>query len=396
MTNQEAKTVVKVEELTKTFKIPTESSSGLKQKIINTMKGKKGYREFTPLKDISFEVKEGDFFGIVGRNGSGKSTLLKSIANIYNPTSGAAHVTGRLVPFIELGVGFNPELTGRENVYLNGALLGFSHAQMEAMYDDIVSFAEIGDFMEEKLKNYSSGMQVRLAFSIAIKAEGDILLLDEVLAVGDEAFQKKCFDYFEQLREEKRTVILVTHDMGSVKRFCTKAILIENGRIKMSGTPDDIANQYTLDNLSAHDGEEEHTEKRMSVSGNITSIRVVSKSPHVLGRDGILEFDVEYEYHGDISDVYLGIGLLYRNIPIIEQDTIGVKPTKDDGKKRAYSYRLPLDRFTEGDFAVSAALLGIHEKNLIAFTTNEGNFSFAIRGDGKDIGGLLVKRGEWV
>ena len=234
--------------ITKTFRIPTEASNGIKQKLINTLKGKKGYREFTPLRDVSFTVSEGDFFGIVGRNGSGKSTLLKTIAGIYTPTSGAAHVNGTLVPFIELGVGFNPELTGRENVFMNGALLGFSHKEMELMYDDIVDFAEVGDFMEEKLKNYSSGMQVRLAFSIAIKAEGHVLLLDEVLAVGDEAFQRKCYDYFEQVKAKKQTVILVTHDMRTVEQFCTKALFLKDGKIEMIGNPTDVAAEYTKEN----------------------------------------------------------------------------------------------------------------------------------------------------
>lgn len=235
---------VKVENVSKTFHIPLEASNGLKQKLINTLKGRKGYREFTPLNDISFEINKGDFFGIVGRNGSGKSTLLKTIAGIYSPTLGTKHVNGTLVPFIELGVGFNPELTGRENVFLNGALLGFSHSEMESMYEEIVNFAELADFMEERLKNYSSGMQVRLAFSIAIKAESDILLLDEVLAVGDEAFQRKCFEYFEDLKRNNKTVILVTHDMAAVERFCNKAILIEKGHIIKSGSVSEVTSSY--------------------------------------------------------------------------------------------------------------------------------------------------------
>lgn len=388
--------VVKVENLTKTFKIPLEASSGLKQKLVNALNGRRGYREFTPLNDISFEIKEGEFFGIVGRNGSGKSTLLKTIANIYTPTNGSVGVKGALVPFIELGVGFNPELTGRENVYLNGALLGFSRAEVEAMYDDIVQFAEIGDFMEEKLKNYSSGMQVRLAFSIAIKAEGDILLLDEVLAVGDEAFQKKCFEYFEELKQKKKTVILVTHDMGSVKRFCTKAILIENGSIKASGAPEDIANQYTLDNLSVHD-DKKNQPADMNISGNVKSIQIIPKSSHLLSRKDVLEFDVEYEYLGDVSDLYLGISLLYRNVSLIEHNTIGKKPTKNDGKKITFSYRLSLDRFTQGDFSVSAAILGVSEKNLVAYTTEQGNFHFKIVNNGEEpMGGALREPGEWV
>ena len=237
---------IKVEHLRKSFRIPLESSNGIKQKLINIFKGRKGYRDFTPLEDISFEIEKGDFFGIVGRNGSGKSTLLKTIAGIYSPTDGLVQVNGSLVPFIELGVGFNPELTGRENVFLNGALLGFSHDEMEAMYDDIVDFAELHNFMDERLKNYSSGMQVRLAFSIAIRAQGDILLLDEVLAVGDEAFQQKCFTYFAELRKRKSTVILVTHDMGAVQRFCTKAMMIDKGKIVKIGNTAEVAGEYQL------------------------------------------------------------------------------------------------------------------------------------------------------
>lgn len=237
-------TAIKVDNLVKTFKIPVEAHSGIKQKIINQLKGRKGYRDFTPLKGVSFEIKKGEFFGIVGRNGSGKSTLLKSIAGIYNPNSGGVTVDGMLVPFIELGVGFNPELTGRENVYLNGALLGFGRKEMEAMYGEIVDFAELHDFMEEKLKNYSSGMQVRLAFSIAIRAKGDILLLDEVLAVGDEAFQRKCYEYFGKLKRERKTVVLVTHSMSNIEQFCDKALLIDEGSIKKIGSNMEVAQAY--------------------------------------------------------------------------------------------------------------------------------------------------------
>ena len=174
------KVVLSVDRVSKSFRLPTEQSSGIKQAFVNWSKGVKGYKEQSVLRDISFTVEEGDFFGIVGRNGSGKSTLLKLISQIYEPDSGRISVEGKLVPFIELGVGFNPELTGRENIYLNGALLGFSHQEVSVMYEDIVEFAELEEFMDQKLKNYSSGMQVRLAFSIAIRSEGSILILDEV------------------------------------------------------------------------------------------------------------------------------------------------------------------------------------------------------------------------
>lgn len=234
---------IRVRDLHKSFKLPTEKAWGLKQAIFNRLKGVKGFKKQQVLRGLDFEVKKGEFLGIVGRNGSGKSTLLKVMSGIYVPDKGDVDVYGTLVPFIELGVGFNPELTGRENVYLNGALLGFSNKEMDKMYDEIVGFAELKDFMDQKLKNYSSGMQVRLAFSIAIRARGDILILDEVLAVGDAAFQKKCNDYFASLHGNQ-TVVLVTHSMENVRKFCDRAILIENGKIACEGKPDKVADEY--------------------------------------------------------------------------------------------------------------------------------------------------------
>lgn len=235
---------IKVSNLHKSFHLPTEKAFGLKQLIFNRLRGIKGYCEQKVLKGLNFEIKKGEFVGIVGRNGSGKSTLLKTLAGIYYPEKGSITIDGTLVPFIELGVGFNPELTGRENVYLNGALLGFSNYEMDKMYDDIWEFAELKDFQDQKLKNYSSGMQVRLAFSIAIRAKGDILLLDEVLAVGDAAFQQKCEDYFKSLHGNQ-TVILVTHSMENVRKFCDRAILINDGKVELDGDPKKVADAYT-------------------------------------------------------------------------------------------------------------------------------------------------------
>lgn len=234
---------ISVHGLSKSFRLPTERAWGLKQALFNRLRGIRGYKDQQVLDDINLEIKKGEFVGIVGRNGSGKSTLLKLLAGIYYPSAGEIIINGSLVPFIELGVGFNMELSGRENVYLNGAILGFSNSEIDAMYDDIVKFAELGDFMDQKLKNYSSGMQVRLAFSIAIRAKGDILILDEVLAVGDAEFQKKCNDYFESLHG-KQTVILVTHSMDNVKKFCDRAIMIENGKIVCEGSPEKVAKAY--------------------------------------------------------------------------------------------------------------------------------------------------------
>ncbi len=253
--NQEI--AIKVDGVSKGFKLPHEKVTSIKGAVLNFYK-KRGYEKQQVLKDISFEVKKGEFFGIVGRNGSGKSTLLKLLAGIYSVDRGNINVNGKLTPFIELGVGFNMDLTGRENVYLNGSLLGFTRKEMSQMYHDIVEFAELEKFMDQKLKNYSSGMQVRLAFSIAIRAQSDILLIDEVLAVGDAAFQQKCFEVFAELKKMGTTIVLVTHDMGSVLRFCDRAILIDSGKIIDVGKPTLVADHYLELN---YDAGEKHRKK---------------------------------------------------------------------------------------------------------------------------------------
>jgi ABC-2 type transport system ATP-binding protein len=234
---------IKVDGVSKTFKLPHEKHSSLKGVFLHGFRTK-SYETQHALRPISFEVKKGEFFGIVGRNGSGKSTLLKLIAGIYTPDTGSIEISGILTPFIELGVGFNPELSGRDNVFLNGALFGKSRKDMEKLYDEIVEFAELGRFMDQKLKNYSSGMQVRLAFSIAIQIQSDILLLDEVLAVGDILFQQKCFNYFHQLKKDHKTVLFVSHDVGALRQYCTNGLLIEKGRLVTQGPIDTVLNSY--------------------------------------------------------------------------------------------------------------------------------------------------------
>lgn len=240
-----APAVISVDHVSKRFLLPHERKQSVKSIFTSIFREKNTDIDVQKaLQDISFEVKKGEFFGIVGRNGSGKSTLLKILAGIYQPTGGSIERTGKLIPFIELGVGFNPELTGRENVYLNGSMLGFSQKQIDGMYKDIVEFAELERFMDQKLKNYSSGMQVRLAFSMATRAKADILLVDEVLAVGDADFQRKCYDYFRKLKKTDTTIVFVTHDMNAVKTFCDRAILIEKGLITSQGSANEVAEEY--------------------------------------------------------------------------------------------------------------------------------------------------------
>lgn len=384
-----AQPIVVINNLTKSFKIPLEASSGIKQKLINILKGRKGYRIFTPLKDIDFTINEGDFFGIVGRNGSGKSTLLKTIAGIYTPNSGSVEVGGSLVPFIELGVGFNPELTGRENVFLNGALLGFSHDEMEAMYDKIVDFAELGDFMEERLKNYSSGMQVRLAFSIAIRAHADILLLDEVLAVGDEAFQKKCYAYFDKLKREKRTVILVTHDMSAVERFCNKAVFIEDGKVKMIGKPYRIAAAYSRSNIKSYN-ESEGLEEQISDDFDIT----------LRGSDGNEQTVYEYNETMTVELAWQQTGVKHVGVAIFRENGEYVygpntyqEKVKIAGKNRAvYTVQLNLN---EGSYFIKAGLMGADDTKTIAFTEEGPHFSVQRDYDHGRWGGVTKLKHTW-
>lgn len=241
----EEETVIKVENVSKDFLLPHEKTNSVKNIFTSSISNRSKKVEVQhALKNISFEVKKGEFFGVIGRNGSGKSTLLKILASIYQPTKGSVSVKGKLVPFIELGVGFQPELTGKENVYLNGAMLGFSEKEVAAMYKDIVAFAELEKFMDQKLKNYSSGMQVRLAFSMATRSQADILLIDEVLAVGDADFQRKCFNYFSQLKNEKVTVVFISHDMSAIREYCNRSMLIENNEIVQIGATDNVTQQY--------------------------------------------------------------------------------------------------------------------------------------------------------
>ena len=370
-----SKAIVEISKLTKSFKIPLEASSGIKQQLINILKGRKGYRVFTPLKDISFTINEGDFFGIVGRNGSGKSTLLKTIAGIYTPNSGNVKVHGSLVPFIELGVGFNPELTGRENIFLNGALLGFSHEEMESMYSAIVEFAELEDFMEERLKNYSSGMQVRLAFSIAIRAHADILLLDEVLAVGDEAFQKKCYSYFDKLKREKRTVILVTHDMAAVERFCTKAVFIEDGHVKMIGKPYRIAAAYSRSNSQNYD----QTTGLNGDNEGAAPFKIVLR-----GTDGKEKtmYDFEETMTVDLSwqqkgVKHVGVAIFRENGEYVYgPNTYQEKTSAIKDQTARYTVKLNLN---EGRYFIKAGLMGANDTKVIAFI-EEGPF-FSVQRD---------------
>ncbi len=239
----EGPVVIEARGLRKRFRIPDRRIDSLKERATHPLT-RRTYRELEALRDVSFDVHLGEFFGIVGRNGSGKTTLLKILASIYRADGGRIRMAGRLAPFIELGVGFNPELTSRENVVLNGVLMGLSRQQARRRLDAVLEFAELEEFADLRLKNYSSGMMVRLAFAVMVEADADIMLIDEVLAVGDAAFAQKCMDVFRARREAGKTVVLVTHDMAAVQSFCDRAMLIHDGELRYLGDPEKAALRY--------------------------------------------------------------------------------------------------------------------------------------------------------
>jgi ABC-2 type transport system ATP-binding protein len=239
----DAEPAVLVEGVGKRFFMPHQRVHTLKERALHPLR-KRGGSDIVALRDVSFTVQPGEFFGIVGRNGSGKSTMLKCLGGIYAVDRGRIAVRGRMSTFIELGVGFNPDLAAADNIVINGIMLGLTPREARRRVDDVLAFAELEHFAELKLKNYSSGMQVRLAFSVMIQVDADVLLIDEVLAVGDASFQQKCFDEFHRIRDEGRTVLFVTHDMGAIQRFCHRALLLERGRVRLIGEPERVADHY--------------------------------------------------------------------------------------------------------------------------------------------------------
>ncbi|MDT2809390.1 ABC transporter ATP-binding protein [Enterococcus asini] len=408
---------VSVRNVKKTFKLPTEGSNSLKRTITNYFKGIKGYREQTVLKDINFDVKKGDFFGIVGRNGSGKSTLLKIISQIYLPETGNINIDGKLVSFIELGVGFNPELTGRENVYLNGALLGFSTHEVDEMYNDIVEFAELGEFMNQRLKNYSSGMQVRLAFSVAIQAKSDILVLDEVLAVGDEAFQRKCNDYFMSVKnDKKKTIILVTHSMDAVRKYCNRAMLIDKGEVKVIGSPDEVANQYSLDNVyevgsatiiedsgngagTEEAKPKEESNKPKSIIENL-QVRLLSEKL-LSGNDRQVRFDVSYDSVTE-KETYVAFSLtdIDRNVWMYNDNSYDF-PGKGNSHV-SYSYSSSLDGINQCKLRLVVSVRTMDDQ-MVAIADQINTPTIILSPDEKlshsDLDsstGVLTRNGKWM
>lgn len=357
----ESTAVVSVKNVSKSFVLPHEKKTSIKQAFTGMLRShRRGFEHQQALKNISLEIKKGEFFGILGRNGSGKSTLLKILAGIYQPTSGSVRIEGKLVPFIELGVGFNPELTGRENVYLNGALLGFTRAEIADMYDDIVAFAELERFMDQKLKNYSSGMQVRLAFSVATRAQADVLLIDEVLAVGDADFQKKCFDYFRKLKASNTTVVFVTHDMNAVREYCDRAVLIEDSEVVEIGRASKIASMYTKMFINQDSDDEEQTKNSRWGTKVVTMDNIKTSAKRYTDTHPTVSFSYTLIAHEDVPDAVPGFmikstaeqHILGTNSVILKHEPLKMKA----GDRITVSFEVP-NVFNTGTYVIEPAVI---------------------------------------
>jgi len=362
--------------LTKRFRIPLDRSTTIKYRLSH-WRSTSRYRDLLAVDGVTFDVKDGEFLGIIGRNGSGKSTLLKLLSRIYRPSGGSLTINGHVSPFLELGVGFNPELTARENVMLNGAVMGLPRKLLESRMDEMMHFAELDQFADAKLKNFSSGMQVRLAFTVAIQGESAILLMDEVLAVGDARFQAKCFDVFNRYKSEGRTIVLVTHDLGAVDVYCDRAMLLEHGRVAADGSAADVTATYRKMVGELQDAE------RMASGGALIDIADMTSSakrwgngdvrvravellnqdgtPHVnFTADEPMRIGIELEAARDVNDLVVGIGLHRGDGAVVAGTNTHIErlrlPSLHSGERIRVEYSMPHLMVLTGTFRLTIAL----------------------------------------
>ena len=394
----EGPVVIRAQNVSKTFRIPDQRVDSIKERVTHPL-ARPQHRMLRALSDVSFDVHQGEFFGIVGRNGSGKSTLLKIMASIYRRDGGRLRIAGRLAPFIELGVGFNPELTSRENVVLNGVLMGLSRQDARSRLDAVLEFAELENFADLKLKNYSSGMMVRLAFAVMVQADADIMLIDEVLAVGDAAFAQKCMDVFRARRAAGKTVVLVTHDMATVQSFCDRAMLLHNGELQYLGDPEETALRYYRLNFGGHDALRSHAQDVPDV--NVRLIDTWLENPAGERVENVeqgepIHLQVIYEAVHDLASPQFGFHFLNADGVQLFGFNRGLEDTEAEGADRVRAgQRVRLsarieNRLLPGRYSISSMIsrnrsygdLALHVLRLIEFVvygTEPGPGSVSVR-----------------
>jgi ABC-type polysaccharide/polyol phosphate transport system ATPase subunit len=378
---ERAPAAVSVQELAKAFRMPHQRYTTLKERALHPFAAR-SFDEFEALHGVTFDVRQGEFFGIVGRNGSGKSTLLKCLAGIYRLDHGHVRLSGRVSPFIELGVGFNPDLSARDNVLINAIMLGLSRREARALFDEIIEFAELEEFVDLKLKNYSSGMGVRLGFSVAIRVEADVILVDEVLAVGDASFQQKCFDEFDRMKDAGRTILFVTHDMGAVQRFCDRGLVLERGEVVDIGEPEQIARTYA--ELNFGQVREEGVVPEFEAGESVRFLGAWCEGPagrEVVSRQGEdIDVCVQLEFAEDVADPDFTIS--FRNesrhsVFVATTQTLEA-PTGSFAAGEPITLRLSfVNRFAPGRYTISV-LVGDSERGYLS------------HGFGEDLTALIV------
>ena len=366
---------IQVQGVTKSFRVPLDHSTTLKYRVTHPRSTSR-YRPLLALNDISFDVPEGDFLGITGPNGCGKSTLLKILSRIYEPDRGRVRIRGRVSPFHELGVGINPELSARENIFLGGAVLGLTRGELSGRVEEILAFAELEDFADAKLKNFSSGMAVRLAFTVAIQADADILLMDEVLAVGDARFQEKCFDVFARYKRQGRTVVLVSHDLGALETYCDRVLLLQKGELVADGGAAAVTAQYRRIVAGMSDDTHETPETTPETLMRWGSREVEITAVHLLDKDGHphtsfatgepMTVAIDYVVNAAVDNVVFGLAFkrsdgVHLSGPNTRDAGMQISPGPP-GSRGSVSYTLPALELLSASYLVTAA---VYEEHLV-------------------------------
>ncbi len=398
--------VVQVSHLSKRFRLPLDKSSTLKYRVTH-WRSTSRYRDLNALRDVSFEIPQGQFLGIAGPNGCGKSTLLKILCGIYKPSEGSAVVNGELSAFLELGVGFNPELTARENIFLGGALLGLTRAQLRDKIDEVLAFAELQDFAEQKLKNFSSGMQVRLAFTVAILARTDLLIMDEVLAVGDASFQEKCFDTFNTYKREGKTIVLVSHDLAALDEYCDRVLLFNHGVVIADGPAKEVTSAYhrmVAEHSMATALESSAQSRKSDPAQDSAKVQVMSvalrdeagQASRSFGTGDRMTLDIQLLVHEDVGHFVCGVSIRRGDGLIVAGTNTLLDDVTVSGERpgQVISVRYDIDSLPllAGGYTVQVSAHDI--ANSVMYDFSDPAASFHIESSGGHVG-LLEMHGRW-
>ena len=388
--------VLSVDHVTKAFKVHKERTTSLKQYLVGG--GRNRYDEFVALDDVSFDVREGEVFGVIGHNGSGKSTLLKCMAGILHPDQGSIAVHRRMSALLELGAGFEPELSGRDNIHLNGAILGMTRREIAERFDEIVDFSGLQEFIDAPVKTYSSGMYVRLAFAIAINVDPSLLLIDEILAVGDVTFQQKCMEKFVEFRDQGRTIVLVTHDLGSVKNMCDRAVWIEHGKASPVGVPGELVDEYTESMLGSRGERSVSFNRRGSGAIQVEQVEMLvdgQPATRVHG-GGSLTFRLHYRAQHEIERPVFAITIEnIQGIHVTEPCSrdVGLVPDSLDGSG-VVEITIPSIPLLPGPYSLNTEVTGYHRGHTYDHLQGVVKFD-VLRGAAQETTGLVTLNPQW-